>query len=61
MLLIFCCVQASAVEDKLTSISLQLKYKHQFQFAGYYAAKELGYYADEGLDVAFRESSQETE
>jgi len=32
-------------------VNLQLKWKHQFQFAGYYAALEQGYYRDEGLDV----------
>jgi len=32
-------------------ISLQLKWQHQFQFAGYYAAIEKGYYAAEGLQV----------
>lgn len=32
-------------------VRLQLKWQHQFQFAGYYAAKELGYYRDAGLDV----------
>ncbi len=32
-------------------VSIQLKWKHQFQFAGYYAALEKGFYADEGLDV----------
>jgi len=32
-------------------ISLQLKWKHQFQFAGYYMALEKGYYRDAGLDV----------
>jgi len=36
-------------------ISLQLKWTHQFQFAGYYAAKEQGYYTDAGLDVEFIE------
>jgi len=36
-------------------ITLQLKWTHQFQFAGYYAAKEQGYYADVGLDVEFIE------
>lgn len=35
-------------QDKVT---LQLKWHHQFQFAGYYAAQALGYYAEEGLDV----------
>ncbi|WP_460563100.1 EAL domain-containing protein [Hydrogenophaga aquatica] len=42
------CAQA---QDKVT---LQLKWHHQFQFAGYYAAKALGYYADEGLDVRIK-------
>jgi PAS domain S-box-containing protein len=32
-------------------VNLQLKWQHQFQFAGYYAALEQGYYRDEGLDV----------
>lgn len=33
------------------NVTLQLKWHHQFQFAGYYAARELGYYRDEGLNV----------
>ena len=36
-------------------VSLQLKYYHQFQFAGYYAADYLGYYRDAGLTVDIRE------
>ena len=32
-------------------VRLQLLWKHQFQFAGYYMAVEKGFYADEGLDV----------
>ncbi|HEY1169996.1 MAG TPA: ABC transporter substrate-binding protein [Verrucomicrobiae bacterium] len=35
---------------------MQLKWKHQFQFAGYYAALEQGYYQDAGLDVELREA-----
>ena len=35
-------------------VALQLKWFHQFQFAGYYAAKAQGYYAAEGLDVDIR-------
>lgn len=34
---------------------LQLKWLHQFQFAGYYAALEKGFYKDVGLDVDIRE------
>src|ERR1700681_2179260 len=39
----------------LDQVSLQLKWKHQVQFAGYYAALEQGFYRDAGLDVAIRE------
>jgi ABC-type nitrate/sulfonate/bicarbonate transport system substrate-binding protein len=39
----------------LDQVSLQLKWKHQFQFAGYYAALEHGFYRDAGLDVTIRE------
>src|ERR1700680_1089872 len=39
----------------LDSSSLQLKWKHHFQFAGYYAALEQGFYRDAGLDVTIRE------
>ncbi|OSM00274.1 putative multi-sensor hybrid histidine kinase [Magnetofaba australis IT-1] len=34
---------------------IQLKWRHQFQFAGYYAAEARGYFADEGLNVTLRE------
>ena len=36
-------------------VVLQLKWLHQFQFAGYYAAKEKGYYAEAGFDVTIKE------
>lgn len=35
----------------LEKVSLQLKWTHAYQFAGYYAAKEMGYYRDAGLNV----------
>lgn len=35
----------------LEKVTLQLKWNHAYQFSGYYAAKELGYYRDAGLDV----------
>src|SRR5258706_1983743 len=35
----------------LDEVSLQLKWLHQFQFAGYYAAVEKGFYRDAGLEV----------
>lgn len=33
------------------SVTVQLKWKHQFQFAGYYAAEKKGFFAEEGLAV----------
>jgi len=39
----------------LTPITVQLKWLHQAQFAGLYAADQNGYYAAEGLKVSFIE------
>lgn len=44
---------ASSVQAELTPVRLILKWDHQFQFAGYYAAQWQGFYAEEGLDVSF--------
>jgi class 3 adenylate cyclase/ABC-type nitrate/sulfonate/bicarbonate transport system substrate-binding protein len=46
---------ASHPAAALDQVSMQLKWKHQFQFAGYYAALERGFYRDAGLDVTIRE------
>jgi PAS domain S-box-containing protein len=35
----------------LDTVTLQLRWSHQFQFAGYYAAEEKGFYRDEGFSV----------
>jgi len=50
----------TALAEKLTNkpiekVTLQLTWYHQFQFAGYYAAKIKGYYREEGLDVEIKE------
>lgn len=39
----------------LQTVRVQLKWKHQFQFAGFYAAIEQGYYRNAGLDVQLSE------
>jgi len=39
----------------LQQITLHLNWMHQFEFAGFYVAKERGYYAAAGLDVDIRE------
>ena len=38
-------------ERPLETVRLQLKWRHQFQFAGYYAAIEKGYFREAGLQV----------
>ncbi|MBD3791471.1 MAG: ABC transporter substrate-binding protein [Campylobacterales bacterium] len=43
--------------DRNDTITLQLKWKHAFQFAGFYMAKEKGFYKDVGLEVTFKEKS----
>jgi len=42
---------AQAADNKVT---LQLKWVTQAQFAGYYVAKDKGFYKDEGLDVTIK-------
>lgn len=37
------------------TISLQLSWLHQFQFAGFYVAKEKGFYEEANLDVTLKE------
>ena len=53
-------VSGQAVDDgssrTLDHVRLQLKWTHQFQFAGYYAAIEQGYYKKAGLDVELLEA-----
>lgn len=51
-LLLFSFSSLSLAKDE---IHLYLKWKHQFQFAGYYAALEKGFYAEEGLNVILHE------
>jgi signal transduction histidine kinase/ABC-type nitrate/sulfonate/bicarbonate transport system substrate-binding protein len=53
LLLFFLCTLTLVASQK--QISVQFEWKHQFEFAGFYAAKERGYYKDIGLDVSFKE------
>ena len=48
-----------AQNDK--KITLQLNWLNQFQFAGYYMAKEKGFYKDVNLDVKIKESNSNTD
>jgi diguanylate cyclase (GGDEF)-like protein len=49
LLLLLYCAGAYA---EATTVRLQLRWYHQFQFAGYYMAQEQGYYQQAGLQVA---------
>ncbi|MBV5323632.1 ABC transporter substrate-binding protein, partial [bacterium] len=40
-------------------VRVQLKWYHQFQFAGYYAAQSQGFYQEEGLDVTLIEGAKD--
>lgn len=43
--------QIHAASPSPETVTLQLSWQHRFQFAGYYAAIEKGFYRDAGLDV----------
>lgn len=52
------CLQTiQAQHNEYQSVNIALKWKHQFQFAGYYAAVKKGYYKEEGLDVSLIEDT----
>jgi PAS domain S-box-containing protein len=59
-LVLFSCMLPSIIWcAPLEKVRLQLKWYHQFQFAGYYAAQAKGFYHDEGLDVELIEGSKD--
>ncbi|MDD3147798.1 MAG: ABC transporter substrate-binding protein [Candidatus Riflebacteria bacterium] len=45
----------SKADEPLEKVTLALKWKHAFQFAGYYAAINQGFYKAEGLEVTLTE------
>ena len=49
--------KAAAPAAAMTKVTLQLQWVAQSQFAGYFAAKEKGFYKDEGLDITIREGA----
>lgn len=49
----------SPPEKPRDHVTLQLKWLHQAQFAGFYMAQEKGYYQDENLDVSFLEGGKD--
>lgn len=55
LLIIFLLIFLNVHAKQLEKVSIQLDWLHQFQFAGYYIAKEKGYYEEEGLDLKIKE------
>lgn len=55
LLWIIACVMLLHSADKLEKVSIQLDWKYQFEFAGFIAAKEKGFYREAGLEVELRE------
>lgn len=54
---IFVTVFSSYYTHAIDSVNLDLRWNHQFQFAGYYAAIEKGYYQEAGISVNLRTGS----
>lgn len=48
-------LRGAEADDQLDEVTIQLKWYHQFQFAGYYAAIHKGFYEEEGLRVILKE------
>ncbi len=55
ILLVVLSFSAYADVQKVEKVSVQLEWKHQFEFAGFYAAIDQGYYKAVGLDVEIKE------
>jgi NitT/TauT family transport system substrate-binding protein len=47
------CKPTVTTTQALTPITVQFEWTHQAEFAGFYAADQMGYYAEEGLGVTF--------
>lgn len=60
ILTLFIILLLNAKANSQERINLQLDWLHQFQFAGYYIAKEKGYYSDNNLDVNIKEFDYNT-
>jgi len=59
--LLLCLFINALFANELEKVSLQLKWKYQFQFAGFIIAKEKGFYKNVGLDVELKEYTKTTD
>ena len=55
------CSPRAAPAQALTPITVQPSWLHQAEFAGLYAADQLGYFKDEGLEITFLEGGPEVD
>ncbi|MCF6310732.1 MAG: ABC transporter substrate-binding protein [Sulfurimonas sp.] len=55
LLLLLLSLSLFAVQKPAQKVVLQLSWLHQFQFAGYYVAKEFGLYKEAGIDIEINE------
>jgi len=55
LLFLFILINTASASKELEKVSIQLHWKYQFEFAGYIAAKEKGFYEELGLDVELKE------
>lgn len=55
ILLLSVLVCIAIARDEPEKVSVQFQWKHQFEFAGFYAAKARGFYKEAGLDVELKE------
>lgn len=58
-LLLIILIKLSIFANSDDTVTLQFQWKHQFEFAGFYMAKEKGFYKEFGINVEFVEYSPE--
>lgn len=60
-LILLLLLNAGRLVSAQEEVTLRLKWRHQFQFAGYYAAQYKGYYESAGLKVNIKEKEEDRE
>jgi polar amino acid transport system substrate-binding protein len=59
LFLLFMCFTLLDAQPPMEKVSVKLQWVDQFQFAGYYVAKERGFYRDAGLEVELQKFDAE--
>jgi diguanylate cyclase (GGDEF)-like protein len=61
LLVLLCLMLVAPLGAEPREVVLQLRWRHQWQFAGYYAAIEHGFFREAGFEVRLRESDGDTD